>query len=924
MIKRIWIFALIVILLFASAGMWFFLGKKSETGTSPYTVIPQDASLVLETDNLHKFIKELGVKNRIWENLIEINSFRKLDKEVQYLDSLIRSNKSLNNIVSANPLIITFHVTGKNQIQSLFLLNISGRYARPNVLQDLIGKMFASGVVIHEKIYHKIKIKIIESSQNDQQYFFAVNKGVLLFSRSDILLESALRQADLNHGFTSESSFLTVKKSAGRNVDANLYVNFKNLGGFLNPVFDKKYRAALESLNQFADWAELDVNIEENQILLNGFSCINKDKNRYLQIFKGQSVEKPQMDQILPSNTITFFEFTLSDFKKYYKAYKTFLLETGKFAAYTKRLNQLKSGLKADPEKLFIPFIEKEIGVSYTDIKNIPTRENKFVLIKLKSVSRFIDELNKVLKLIPGHSGTSSSGYLQEIKVDQQTRFPVYHLPVKNLPETLFGKIFGKEPFQYLTFVESYLVFGNSKSALSNFVHNYVLQKNLNHQIEYSNFKESLALKSNFFFYSDPASSPEIMDQVLHPDLKEGYHKNLEIIRKIQALGFQFSIDNDLIYNNLIIKYRPVYKERASTQWESLLDTTLRSKPALVVNHYTREKEIFIQDEKNNIYLINTAGRVLWKLRLPEKIMSEIYQIDYYKNGKLQLLFNTKNYLHLIDRNGNYVEKYPIGLRSPATNGMALFDYDKTRDYRICIAGSDKKIYLYDKEGKTIKGWSNPKTESVLNSMVKYFKIDTKDYIVYPDRLKLFIVNRKGKIRIDIKKNIPKAKHPNIVVIKEPSGFKWVTNSYNGTVFYINKNGEVEKKTFGTFSPEHFFTVEDLNGDHRNEYIFIDHNKLFVFHSSGNPLFDYTFSQDISLEPVIYTFSSNDRKIGIVSARAHKIFLFNNDGEVYKNFPLTGQTLFSIGKFRSTTAGFNLIVGGENNFLYNYFVEYGN
>ena len=38
-------------------------------------------------------------------------------------------------------------------------------------------------------------------------------------------------------------------------------------------------------------------------------------------------------------------------------------------------------------------------------------------------------------------------------------------------------------------------------------------------------------------------------------------------------------------------------------------------------------------------------------------------------------------------------------LRSPATNGLALFDYEQNRDYRLLVATEDQKIYAYDKEG---------------------------------------------------------------------------------------------------------------------------------------------------------------------------------------------------------------------------------
>ena len=47
----------------------------------------------------------------------------------------------------------------------------------------------------------------------------------------------------------------------------------------------------------------------------------------------------------------------------------------------------------------------------------------------------------------------------------------------------------------------------------------------------------------------------------------------------------------------------------------------------------------------------------------------------------------------------------------------------------------------------------------------------------------------------------------------------------------------------------------------------------------------------------------------------------NADGSLYEGFPLEGSTRFSIGYFKSSDSRFNLIVGSENNFLYNYSIE---
>ncbi len=67
------------------------------------------------------------------------------------------------------------------------------------------------------------------------------------------------------------------------------------------------------------------------------------------------------------------------------------------------------------------------------------------------------------------------------------------------------------------------------------------------------------------------------------------------------------------------------------------------------------------------------------------------------------MLFSTRNYLYLVDRMGNFVERYPVKLRSPATCGVSVFDYDNTRDYRLFIACEDKKIYAYTKEGTLVE-----------------------------------------------------------------------------------------------------------------------------------------------------------------------------------------------------------------------------
>jgi len=86
-------------------------------------------------------------------------------------------------------------------------------------------------------------------------------------------------------------------------------------------------------------------------------------------------------------------------------------------------------------------------------------------------------------------------------------------------------------------------------------------------------------------------------------------------------------------------------------------------------------------------------------------------------------------------------------------------------------------------------------------------------------------------------------------------------------------------------------------------------------------ILNFSFSNDIKQTPIYFNFSYSDRKIGVVDDTEHKIYLLNQDGSLFKGFPLEGSTLFSIGYLETQDGVFDLIVGGRNNFLYNYSVQ---
>ncbi len=402
-------------------------------------------------------------------------------------------------------------------------------------------------------------------------------------------------------------------------------------------------------------------------------------------------------------------------------------------------------------------------------------------------------------------------------------------------------------------------------------------------------------------------------------DIIEGLKANKNSISKIQAAGYQFASSNGMIYNSLSIRFKEEAREESTTEWETLLDTLACIKPFFFTNHNTGAKEIFIQDMKNNTYLINAAGRVLWKVPLKERITGTIYMIDYFRNGKYQLLFSGKNYIHLLDRNGNYVERYPVKLRSPSTNSISMFDYDNNLNYRLFFAGEDKLIYSYDKSGNVVKGWKPFRTTGFVKAELSYFKVSGKDFIVASDETSIYFLDRTGNKRITLKEPVNKAVGSAMRFIEGSEPYV-ICTSPDGTVQQIYFDGSIKKFSLKKFSGDHSFDNFDVDGDGFGEYIFIDQGKLYLYDHNRSEIFSRDFGSTDLGGPINFIFSGSVRKIGVFDINKKLIYLIGINGETMNGFPLRGASMFSIGKL-SAKSGWHLIVGGTDRFLYNYKIE---
>ena len=911
------IIILVVLLVVIGLGIssFFVLNKKDKVLSSTINAIPTDASLIFEINNFNDFSTNINNKSAYWNELAQLKVFKDIRAELIALDSTFNKDDNLRNNYFKKSLLISAHKSGKNDIDFLFVIQNKLNSSIDNIKNTFFIKDsdFSISDYDNSKVY---------TLKNGKKYSFSILSGVIIVSKSKLLIEKAIRHINANVSVLDNPVYKRIALTAGADVDANLYLNVNSISDLLKPILSKDLLAKINSNSSFTDQTELDFYIKENEILLNGFSYLSDTLNNYMNIFKGQKSVSFDIEEILPANTSMFLLYGISDKEKYKKSYNKYLEYNKALEKYNKKLNDIKTKYNYDLQKEVYSFLDDEVVVFYTDINKLDYNQNAFVAIKTLSKSMAKDKLNILLDAYAGLKGIETSSLETEYKIDDETSQIIYNLPL-NIPKTIFGDVFANVSGDYFTYIDNYLVFGNSVKSLSSVVYDNVLQKTLENNIHYNKIKERVSSSANFNLYVDIPAFTDYAATYLNEDYIKKIEENKELIGKFKFLIYQSEIEEGLLYNTVYINYNPISKDKPRTVWESKIDTALAFKPKVVINHKNNKNEIFVQDLKNNIYLINDAGRILWKKNIGERILGEIYQVDYYKNKKLQYLFNTKSKIHLIDRNGNYVERYPININNGASCGLALFDYDNNRDYRILIPDLNKKVQLYNIEGNVLDGWEFDETDNIVRTTPQHFRVETKDYIVFADSLKTYILDRKGKTRVNVSDYFNKSSNNNFVLDKKTELHKdrLITTDSKGQIKFIYFDGTVKTFKFNDFSSTHFFLFRDIDGDYRRDYIFADKTKLIAYNYKKEVILEYNFTSNISEKPSYYQFPENVKKLGVVLKSDKEIYLINSDATLYQGFPLKGQTGFSIARFEGLKAEFNLIVGADNEFLFNYKVK---
>ena len=884
--------------------LWWVNEREREVDIPKESFIPYNSAVVINVNaNANLSPKIATAFDR------EIKAFRK-----SMLSRVVDTLKQVSQ-VDTSSYVMAIRVEGKQSIRFLYVLNRSGLFSRGDV-HAFLQKMFA-GLQVKERKYNNQKIYL--ASRGKDEVCYAIVGGMVLVSNSELYVEDAVNQ--LGHSGEDEKDgaprFKNVNRYFSAGAGLNVFLNTTCFSDLLPLLLQKDFIAKQTNIAKWFKWGALDGDIKPNGVSFNGFVHYDGLKAAFPIAFKGQVPQDSKLDAVIPADVKCVSILALNDVKNYLASLESYRYGAGQIENVRKRKQEFARLFGDKLEEEWQALLKGEWGKGTLSYDASRKQEEGIVVVHVKAGSLAGGLLEKMLKSYASKSGISETSLYRSFALDKDKKVSYFKMPVPDFAGVMWGYVLGGIATNYVLVEDNYVVFASSEKGLQSFASDYMRRLSVRDQEWYQKLRTKLSSKFNWMYLSEMVSMLPYYEQVTKGALRELLERNKEGMEVFSSLGLQWVCEGDMLYHTLFLSTEEVEQKQAQIMWQTRLDARMSMKPAIVVNHNTGERELFVQDEGNTIYLINDVGRILWKLPIDGKINSEVYQVDMFKNGKLQYLFSTPGHLYLIDRNGNYLPRFPLAFKSPCERGISVADYENNKNYRVFAPGADHHVYLYEVSGNFVKGWDVPKSDNDIVSKIYHFRVEGKDYLVYADRYRLYILDRKGKERVKVSTLLNLSANTSLYLTKQNGQMKMAFMDANGEIVLVNFRGQVERIRGEEMIGGGMFNVEDVNNDGQDEFIYTLKNRIVVMDNKGKLLFEKHW-EDSELDfPYIYRFSARDSRIGIMDGKGERLFLLDMK-EVSKGFPIRGNSPFSIAFGDNGSAGFYLFAGSDGTHLLKY------
>lgn len=709
--------------------------KAQKTHAEFLSAIPVDAAAVFlfnTFENLHRTISfnnpllgDLFFKNTPLKNLT--NSLYELCSD-ETMQSFKEGGCAISLHYSAKDkisplLVIDFNIADKSKI-----LNALNTRKRVGSTRSFSGKK-------------------VEKWENIE---FTIIDNKIIICDSPIILESSLRHLASGASIMDNEDFKELL--SGREIiNAALFLNHSQSGKLFSGFASKDYLKYADFTSRFTGWSTMEISTASDNLTLDGDVINSKGYANYATTFIELNASRPSVMSVLPSETFSLLTFTIEDLSKFIR----------NFTRYNEFHNKRDAKALADAERWFLSQNPRELTCALVPYGGV--FEWITIIRKDKPWYNFLETF---------------------LTKDRHPDKPVVFKNRGSLT-LLFGSVFSNTEEESILFQDEWIYIGKSallaevsQGAFKSFsMQDWLIQTKAYNLLNNKECMLSLVVNGS--------QAPDSLLRFFRDDIR----KNLRgTIKKSNVLVTAFQINK----NKERGVYLNIFAYADSTQIPTATIESLGSKPSLwksdtiikipkgpyeVINFNNGEREYLVQLPNFALRLADSKMEGLWAVPFSSPLCGYVRQVDFFKNGKLQMLFASVNKLYLLDRLGRFVSPYPKSVGEEIILGPQIYDLKGDGDFAIMLLHKDNTLRLYDRTAGIYPRWSNISVEERIKSFPELIESGKNRYWVLRTSLRTMIysingtpvANFTGEIRLA--NNTPvKPNSQGVVILKTVSG----------------------------------------------------------------------------------------------------------------------------------------------------------
>lgn len=529
-------------------------------------------------------------------------------------------------------------------------------------------------------------------------------RSILIASESEALVRSSVRHLEKAVSVIDAPGFSdAADKADGKDV---LFVSNSHSASLLPSMLVRKYSSYAGFISRLADWLVFDIDYDEDYVSLDGRVAYDGEVEEFMTVLESSVPSESAVSAILPSYTRFVASLPLEDMDTYLDAYESYLDTRQALPKKDLKNRELKSKAGIDPETFFRSIGVKEVAsASFMVGKNLET-------VNLVRVGK------DAHKLLLADTGVKSiKDYVPA----------VHQWKYSGFLSAMFGDLFQLKDETCFTLMNGWLVSGSHQGVeeyVSGRVMEYTLEEYMSDASQDDLLAENESSFVSFFSFSDASSSLEDIFRKPFLEMTSYLWKGAEFCPAVLSVhkdkeGIRISVDMKRL--ELARSKAPAF-ERDATVY-------VPEGPFEVKNSGSGKMNKFYQNSHLSLCL-SEDGRDLWGIPFKNKICGIAETIDYYANGKLQILFGAGSKMYLIDRLGRFVNGFPVEFGKEILLGPQSYDFNGTKRYNVMVLHKDNSLEMYNMKGEKPESWKGIEIDETIKSLPERIIVGGKSFWV--------------------------------------------------------------------------------------------------------------------------------------------------------------------------------------------------